>query len=99
MTVTYAINGEPVEQRIALLETACTYGGTRAWFECPHCRRRAALLYLSRQVACRQCFSLAYPSQSEDAFGRMRRKQLKIEVRLASGPRITDATRARLEEN
>lgn len=98
VTLEYAINGKAVEQRIALLETPCTYGGGRAWFECPCCRRRVALLYLSRQVACRRCFRLAYPSQSEDLLDRMWRKQGKIETRLASERRMTSATRARLED-
>ncbi|WP_144063310.1 hypothetical protein [Caballeronia insecticola] len=96
VTLEYAINGKPVEQRIALLETPCNYGGARAWFECPCCRRRVALLYLSRQVACRQCFRLAYPSQSEDLIGRMWRKQGKVERRLRTGKRMTNATRKRL---
>ncbi|SAK61394.1 hypothetical protein AWB75_02621 [Caballeronia catudaia] len=59
-------------------------------------RQRVALLYLSRRVACRTCFRLAYPSQSEDLMGRMWRKQGKIERRLRSGKRLTSATRERL---
>ncbi|SAK97649.1 hypothetical protein AWB75_07138 [Caballeronia catudaia] len=96
LTVEYSINGTPVEQRVELLETPCNYGGDRVWLACPNCRQRVAPLYLSRQVACRKCFRLAYPSQSEDLMGRMWRKQGKVERRLRSGKRMTSATRDRL---
>jgi hypothetical protein len=98
LTVAYAINGEPVEQRVSLRMTPCNYGGARVWFECPHCRRRVAMLYLGWQVACRQCFQLAYPSQSDDAIDRTWRKQGKIEARLASGRRMTHVTRERQKD-
>lgn len=96
LTVSYRRNGEDVEQRIATDTTPCHYGGERTWFVCPFCRKRVALLYLSRQVACRQCFRMTYPSQCADLAGRMWRKQAKIEARLQSGKRMTTATRERL---
>lgn len=96
MTVSYRIKGEDVEQRIAIARTPCNYGGERTWFVCPYCRKRVALLYLSRQVACRKCFRMTYPSQCEDVAGRMWRKQAKLEARLHSGKRMTTATRERL---
>lgn len=96
LIVSYRTDGEDVEQRIATTATRCNYGGQRVWFACPHCRQRVALLYLSRQVACRQCFRMAYPSQSEDLVGRLWRKQSKIENRLQSGKRMQQRTRDRL---
>ncbi|MFP4891961.1 hypothetical protein [Paraburkholderia sp. EG304] len=96
LSVCYRRNGEVVEQRIATDTTPCNYGGARVWFVCPYCRRRAAILYLSKQVACRLCFRLAYLSQSEDELGRLWRKQSKIEARLQSRKRMTGETRERL---
>lgn len=53
---------------INLLETKCNYGGVRYWFECPRCKRRVGVIYLSpfRDYSgwgCRKCFSLNYKSQ------------------------------------
>lgn len=96
LTVSYTTNGEDVTQRISITTTSCTYGGGRPWFVCPCCHNRVALLYLSRRVACRNCFRLTYPSQCEDVVGRAWRRQSKIEARLTSGKRMTEATRERL---
>lgn len=98
VAVAYAIGGVPVAQRITLRTTLCNYGGERAWFECPFCRRRVAVLYLSSQVACRECFGLAYPSQSDSTIDRLWRRQGKIEVRMESGKWMTHATRQRLAD-
>ena len=96
VTVSCRRNGQDVEERVATDTTPCNYGGARVWFVCPYCRRRAALLYPSKHVACRSCFRLAYLSQSEDGLGRLWRKQSKIEARLQSGKRMTGVTRERL---
>lgn len=96
ITVAYSRSGEKVAQRIGTLTTPCNYGGARVWFACPYCHRRVAILYLSRQVACRRCFRMTYPSQCASLVDRMWRKQAKIEARLHSGKRMTTATRARL---
>ena len=45
--------------------TPCPFGGNRAWFRCPACGRRAAILYSSGVFACRRCLNLAYESQRE----------------------------------
>lgn len=97
ITVSYCTGGEDVEQRIATTTTRCHYGGVRIWFVCPYCHKRRALLYMARrQVACRQCFRMTYPSQCEDVVGRLWRKQRKIEARLHSGKRMQQRTRERL---
>jgi hypothetical protein len=96
ITISYRIEGEDVAQRINITSTPCTYSGGRPWFVCPHCHKRRALLYLARQVACRTCFRMTFPSQSEDVVGRMWRKQQKIENRLYSGKRMQQHTRDRL---
>ena len=99
LSFAYAINGEQVEQRVSLRVTPCNYGGSRSWLECPGCRRRVAILYLSRWVACCHCFRLAYPSQSDGPIDRLWRRQGKIEAKLSSGKRMMRATRQRLADN
>lgn len=96
LTATYRTSGEDVEERIMTTTTSCNFGARRTWFLCPYCHKRVALLYLSRQVACRQCFRMTYPSQCEDIVDRLWRKQAKIERRLHSGKRMRHSTRDRL---
>lgn len=71
-----------VDQRIGITRTPCHYGGSRPWFTCPRCQRRAAILYLWNVPLCRTCARLVYPSQSEDAIGRSWRRTQKIMARL-----------------
>ena len=42
--------------------TACHLGGQRAWWLCPCCGRRVAVLYGGKIYACRDCQHLAYQS-------------------------------------
>ncbi|MEY4749695.1 MAG: hypothetical protein RIQ60_1909 [Pseudomonadota bacterium] len=81
LVLSYAVNGQPMEQRPAILRTGCTYGGDRPWFGCPRCGSRVALLYLrvSAGFICRQCARLVYASQSESVTGRTWRKQRRLE--------------------
>ena len=63
-----------------LTYTACHYGGVRAWFRCPSCSRRCAVIYGPGDIfACRTGYRVAYNSQSEDFFGRMTRKAQNIQ--------------------
>jgi len=79
----YACDGRPVDAQITLERTACTYGGTRVWFNCPACTRRCAVLYLRMsRFQCRLCHDLRYQSQSEDALGRGQIALEKIEAKL-----------------
>jgi endogenous inhibitor of DNA gyrase (YacG/DUF329 family) len=71
-----------VKVLVGLTETACNYGGLRKWFICPYCSQRCALLYLGRQVACRKCLKLKYPSQSDDQMDASWRRQYKLEEKL-----------------
>src|SRR5262245_45712213 len=45
---------------VGLEWTTCHFGGVRPWFRCParDCRRRVAVLYGGRILACRQCYRL-----------------------------------------
>jgi len=83
MTLQYAIDGKAVSERIFLDRSRCHFGGSRAWFRCPRCYGRVAVLFLRGQrFACRHCQRVAYASQSEDACARSWRKQSRIEARL-----------------
>lgn len=97
----YACNGVPSDQRVGLEYTACNMGGERAWFACPVCQRRCAVLFMrAKRFACQKCQRLAYSSQSEDVCGRAWRAQQKRERKL--GPNwerpkgMHDVTRRRL---
>lgn len=76
-------NPTPVIYPVALTYTVCNCGGSRPWFACPRCGRRCAVIaYGWSRWACRACQNLAYFSESEDAIGRLWRKQRKLEKRL-----------------
>lgn len=74
-----------VNQRIALTRTPCHYGGSRPWFACPRCGRRAAIIYLWNIPACRKCARLVYLSQSEDAIARSWGRTYRVMHRLGQG--------------
>lgn len=54
--------------------TACNFGGRRAWWRCPCCNKRVALLYSGKMFACRHCMNLTYEStrmaESSKAYAR-----------------------------
>ena len=71
-----------MRQRIDLAWVACNYG-MRAFFVCPECAIRKALLYAgTRGFACRQCYGLAYRSPREGKADRLMSKARKIRDRL-----------------
>lgn len=77
------IDGNFVIQDIALQYTRCHYGGSRPWFTCPRCDRRAAVLYLAgASFRCRRCADVSYLTQRSDACSRAWIKQGHIEKRL-----------------
>jgi hypothetical protein len=52
-----------VQEQLALMWTACTFGGRRVWFACPGCRSRRAVLYaVAGRFRCCACHRLAYAS-------------------------------------
>jgi hypothetical protein len=70
-------------QAIQLSHTACGFGGSRPWFLCPVCQRRAGVLYLRfGRFACRTCQRVSYASQSGDEIDALWRRQAKIERKL-----------------
>lgn len=52
-----------INERISVLTTPCTFGGTRVWLACPGCGTRRAVLYALRgRFRCRTCHHIAYAS-------------------------------------
>lgn len=68
--------------------TPCTYGGTRAWWLCPCCGRRVAILYIGKTPACRHCCRLAYRCEREATDDRAARRADKLRDRLGWQPGI-----------
>lgn len=60
----------------------CNYGSKRAFFLCPSCERRVALLYCVNHFACRHCHNLAYECQGEKTEDRNARQANKIRTKL-----------------
>jgi len=56
---------ESLDYRVGLEWTPCYYGGARAWFLCPTCGRRVAILNGGKVFACRHCQRLAHDCQRE----------------------------------
>ena len=84
----YHFNGVPFEEDVLIVRTEAGFGGKRAWFVCPGCqRRRAILLIRNGRFRCRECHDLKYRSQAQDPIGRSWLVQAKLERRL--GPNLT----------
>jgi len=71
-----------IHQEVRLARTPCHLGGSRPWFICPRCSRRAATIYLHGWPACRKCSRLVYQSQSDDAIDRSWSRTYRIMKRL-----------------
>ena len=77
VTLMYRYHDVEHRHQVQLCRTPCRFGGSRVWFSCPLCRRRAAVLYGPRFI-CIRCRRLAYPSQRETAADRAARRAEKI---------------------
>ena len=76
---------ERVSEHIFIDRTVCNYGGTRAWFSCPNCNARKAILYCaSKRFLCRQCYGLNYSCQNEVYADRMIRKARKLRSKVGA---------------
>jgi hypothetical protein len=81
-------NGEPytASDDIRLAYTPCRYGGCRAWFRCPLCEERKAVLWLAGGlISCRRCQNLVYSSTREGALDRACRRAHRARARLGAG--------------
>lgn len=65
--------------------TPCNYGGRRAWWVCPDCGRRVAVLYGGRKYSCRHCHDLAYKSTRTAPGAECYARANKIRARLGWG--------------
>ena len=73
-------------QQITVNSTGCNYGGSRPWFACPVCHRRAAVLFLrGGRFACRKCQRISYQSQSGSALDRICNRFHQLEARVEAG--------------
>lgn len=80
---------EPVRERVGLDRTPCPFGGSRAWFRCPGCLSRRAVLYgAGGRFRCRACHDLVYSSTREAAHERNRRRADVLRRRLGGGPGV-----------
>lgn len=76
------IDGEMMDYPIYIDRTPCHYGGSRTWFLCPRCCRRAAVLFAGRHFMCRQCHALAYAVENEGEQARLLRRANKLRGRI-----------------
>lgn len=81
-----------VERYVTLQWSDTQFGGRRPWFTCPHCKRRTAIVFISRSVGCRTCFGIRHQSQNECASYRairridLLREKLKWQPGFLNGP-------------
>jgi ribosomal protein S27E len=69
---------------VPIVYTQQHLGGRRAWWSCPDCRRRCALLFIvpNLRVTCRLCARLPYATEVEDRIGRAAIKVARLRARL-----------------
>jgi hypothetical protein len=73
-------------QTIWISSSPCHYGGSRPWFDCPVCHRRAGLLYLrSGRFACRSCQRVSYRAQSGSVLDRVCARYHRLTEKLEAG--------------
>ena len=87
ITVSYRFGapGASQSQHVERISLTCTtpgYGGHQAWFVCPACSRRRAILYLRGEFRCRDCHGLAYQSQRWGKVERLVQRTKRIGGRL-----------------
>jgi hypothetical protein len=76
-------HGFDVTAQIRFTTTSVHFGGSRVWMICPHCSRRARVMFAGRgKIGCRRCLRVRYRSQCGDAKDRAHLVIAKIERRL-----------------
>jgi hypothetical protein len=70
-----------LSEGVGLIWRDTSFGGQRAYFQCPLCFRSADSLYASPYLACRQCHGLAYHSENLTKLWRKNEKLLKLQSR------------------
>jgi hypothetical protein len=85
---TATINGsrQDLNERVAIEQVPCNFGGVRPWFCCTRCARRVAVLYLrGGRFACRSCQRVAYTSQSGSVSDRVHARYHKLHALIENG--------------
>lgn len=76
---------------VDIVSVRANFGGSRRFFECPSCAKRALVLYFCEEgLACRTCASLAYPSQCLARGERAAYMASRIRSRLGGAPNVWD---------
>jgi len=80
LALVYDFNQIRRKQEVALAQTPCHYGGSRAWLLCPKCQAKRNSLYLGPEGfwACRECLGLAYKIQRLNPHERHQNRAEKI---------------------
>ena len=75
---------------VSLARTTCFYGGSRHWFLCPNpgCRRRAAILYIKDDLACRKCRGFSYETQRIAVGSRAFARAQTLRLQLGGSPEL-----------
>jgi hypothetical protein len=89
ITLAYAIDAQKIEERVLLDSTPVHLGGHRAWFLCPGCDRRIAVLYGEMRFRCRHCHDLRYASQRESTKIRAISKVQRVRRKLGASGDLT----------
>ena len=77
---------------VTIAWTPCNFGGRRAWWICPVCGRRVAILWGGRRYACRHCHDLAYSSTRTAPGSACYARANKVRARLGWGGGIASPT-------
>jgi hypothetical protein len=85
-------DAQHVRETIWFKYTTPNFGGKRAWFSCPQCRKRVAVLFrVDRRFRCRKCHNLSYKTQGWDEFDRSGNKARKIRIKLGGSGGLGEA--------
>lgn len=90
VTLAYQVTYQSGESRdysypVRIEWTPCNYGGRRAWWLCPDCGRRVAVLYGGQRYACRHCHDLTYKSTRTAPGSEFYARANKVRARLGWG--------------
>lgn len=72
-----------IRSRVAIARRGCRFGGTRAYFVCPYCRRHTLrLAVLPEGLSCGTCGRVTWASRREQPIQRKVRKANRLAFRL-----------------
>mgnify|MGYP001170624110 CR=1 FL=1 len=91
----YTSGGEYVRQSVEVTWSPCHFGGERAWFGCPICGRRVAILYCIDGLACRTCHGLYFECQRTRGKSSARIKLQRLRERLGGSANLSEPFPAR----